>query len=89
VAQAQQWISEHPEEFAKGFCVDHEGLSEEDAAYVVDALGTFEVPTDWDDVITRQQETADLLAEEQDHEQLDVASMYDRRFERAIAGALS
>ena len=51
-------------------------------------LGTFEVPTDWDDVIARHQETADLLAKEQDHEKLDVADLYDRRYEKAIADAL-
>jgi sulfonate transport system substrate-binding protein len=88
-AQAQQWISDHPEEFAKGFYVDHEGLSPEDADYVVEALGTFSVPTSWDGVIERHQETADLLSEEQDHEQLDVETLYDRRFETAIQEAVS
>ena len=88
-AQAQLWINEHPEEFAKGYYEDHEGLSPEDAAYVVKALGTFEVPTNWDDTIARHQETADLLAEEQGHDQLDVADLYDRRFEKAITAALS
>src|SRR3954453_5334189 len=55
-ARAQQWISEHPDEFAKAFYVDHEGLSAEDASYVVKALGAFDVPTSWDDVISRHQE---------------------------------
>ena len=49
------------------------------------ALGTFEVPTDWDDTIARHQQTADLLAKEQGHDELDVAGLYDRRFEKAIA----
>ena len=84
-AQAQQWISSHPDEFAQAYYVDHEGLSEEDAAYVVKALGEFEVPTTWDDTIARHQEVADLLAEEQGHDALDVADLYDRRFEKAIA----
>jgi sulfonate transport system substrate-binding protein len=88
-ARVQQWISTHPEEFAEAYYVDHEGLSEEDARYVVKALGTFEVPTSWDDVIARHQETADLLAKEQGHDHLNVASLYDRRFEKAIAGARS
>ena len=53
------------------------------------ALGTFEVPTNWDESIARHQETADLLAQEQGHDELDVEDLYDRRFEKAIAEALS
>lgn len=87
-AKAQEWINEHPEEFAQAFYVDHEGLSEEDARYVVEALGTFEVPTSWDETIERHQATADLLAEKQDHEPLDLEDLYDRRFEKAIAQAV-
>jgi sulfonate transport system substrate-binding protein len=87
-ARAQQWTSEHPEEFAQGYYVDHEGLSPEDARFVVDALGTYEVPTSWDDFIARHQETADLLVKEQDQEPLDVEALYDRRFEEAIAAAV-
>ena len=44
-AKAQQWISDNPDEFAEAYYVDHEGLSPEDAQYVVDALGQFTVPT--------------------------------------------
>ena len=87
-AKAQQWISDHPDDFAQAFYVDHEGLSPEDAKYVVDALGTFTVPTNWDDFIKREQETADLLAEKQDHDKLDAASLFDRRYEKAIADAV-
>ena len=88
-AQAQEWINEHPDEFAQAFYVDHEGLSPEDAKYVVDALGKFTVPTNWDDFIQREKETADLLAEKQDHEKLDVPGLFDRRYEKAIAEAVS
>ncbi|GAA1942955.1 ABC transporter substrate-binding protein [Nocardioides hwasunensis] len=87
-AQAQQWISENPDEFAQAYYVDHEGLSPEDATYVVDALGEFTVPTDWDDFITRHQQTVDTLVKEQDQEPLDVETLYDRRFEKAIAAAV-
>jgi sulfonate transport system substrate-binding protein len=87
-AEAQDWINEHPDEFAKAYYVDHEGLSEEDAAYVVKALGTYQVLTDWDGFIQREKETADLLAEKQDHEKLDVPSLFDRRYEKAIAEAV-
>ncbi|WP_244929548.1 ABC transporter substrate-binding protein [Nocardioides sp. W7] len=88
-ALAQQWIAEHPEEFAQGFYVEHEGLAEADARAIVEALGTFEVPTDWSDVIARHQEIADLLAEEQDREPLDLDDLYDRRFEKVIAASVA
>jgi sulfonate transport system substrate-binding protein len=84
-ARAQQWITEHPDEFAQGYYVEHEGLSPEDAKAIVAALGEFSVPTDWTETIARHQETADLLAAEQDREPLDVADLYDRRFEKVIA----
>jgi sulfonate transport system substrate-binding protein len=87
-AKAQQWISDHPDEFAKAYYVDHEGLSPEDAAYVVKALGTYTVPTNWDEFIARHQETVDTLVEAQDQEPLDVATLYDRRFEKAIKAAV-
>jgi sulfonate transport system substrate-binding protein len=88
-AQAQQWISENPDEFAKAFYVDHEGLSPEDAAYVVKALGTYTVPTNWDEFIARHQQTVDTLVEAQDQEPLEVETIYDRRFEKAVAGAVA
>ena len=87
-AQAQQWISDHPDEFAQAYYVDHEGLSPEDATYVVEALGEFTVPTSWDEFIARHQVTVDTLVEEQDQEPLDVETLYDRRFEKAIAAAV-
>ena len=87
-AKAQQWIADNPDEFAQAYYVEHEGLSTEDAKYIVDVLGTFAVPTSWDDVIARHQETADTLVEEQDQEPLDVDDLYDRRYEKAIAAAV-
>jgi sulfonate transport system substrate-binding protein len=87
-AKAQQWISEHPDEFAQGYYVEHEGLSPEDAKFVVETLGKFNVPTSWDDFIARHQETVDLLVKEQKQEPLNVEDLYDRRYEEAIAQAL-
>ena len=87
-AKAQQWISGHPDEFAQAYYVEHEGLSPEDAKFVVEALGTFKVPANWDDFIARHQATADLLVKEQDQEPLEVESIYDRRFEKAIAASV-
>ena len=36
-AEAVEWIDEHPDEYAQGYYVEHEGLSEEDAQFLVDA----------------------------------------------------
>lgn len=87
-ARAQQWISEHPDEFAKAYYVEHEGLEPADAAHVVKALGRFRVPTNWDEFIDRHQKTVDTLVEEQDQAPLDVETLYDRRFEKAVAAAM-
>ena len=50
--------------------------------------GDYTVPTSWDEFIARHQETVDTLVEEQDQEPLDVATLYDRRFEKAIKAAV-
>lgn len=86
-AEAKQWVNEHPEEYAQAFYVDHEGLTLEDGLGLLEQQGQLEVPASWDDTIARHQETADLLAQEQDHEELDVAGLYDRRYEEVIAEA--
>ncbi len=87
-AQAKEWANAHPDEYAQAFYVDHEGLSLEDGLALIEQAGTIQVPLDWDETIAAHQETADLLAKEQDHDQLDVADLYDRRFEEVVADAL-
>ena len=88
-AKAKQWINEHPEEYAQAFYVDHEGLTLEDGLAVIQQTGQLEVPANWDETIAAHQATADLLAREQDHEELDVAGLYDRRYEKIIADSLA
>ena len=79
--KAQRWISAHPDEFAQGYYVQHEGLAPEDAKYIVHALGKYNVPADWSSAIAREQKTVDLLVKEQGHPPLDRSKMYDHRFE--------
>lgn len=79
--EAQQWINDHPDEFAKAYYVDTQGLSQEDADAIVKEQGQYDVPQNWDEFIKRQQETADLLAQEQNRDKLDVSALWDRRFE--------
>lgn len=87
-AQAVQWSNEHPEEFAKAYYQEHEGLSPEDATWSMEQRGTYEVPADWDQIIADHQATADLLVKEQDREPLDVEDLYDRRFEKVAIEAV-
>ena len=45
------------------------------------------IPAGWDNAIGRLQQTADLLAQEQKHDRLDVNTLVDRRFEKVEAAA--
>ena len=87
-AKAKQWINENPEEYAQKFYVDHEGLTLEDGLALLEQQGQLEVPANWDETIAAHQATADLLAQEQGHDELDVADLYDRRYEKVIADGL-
>ncbi|OIJ23708.1 ABC transporter substrate-binding protein [Nocardioides luteus] len=86
--KAQKWIDEHPDEWVKAYYVDHEGLTFEDGKKVFETSGQQIIPENWDGFIKRQQETADILAKEQDHPELDVTELYDRRYEKVIAAAV-
>ena len=77
-----------PRSTPQAFYVDHEGLTIEDGLALVQAAGQLQVPLDWDETIAAHQATADLLAEEQDHDELDVAGLYDRRYEKVMADGL-
>lgn len=85
-AVAKRWVNEHPVEWAQKYYVEDQGLSPEDAAWVVEQDGKTDVPTSWDQAIADHQATVDLLAAEQGREPFDVDGIYDRRFEK-IAGA--
>ncbi len=85
-AESVEWVNEHPDEYAQAYYVEHEGLSEEDAKAITEALGDKEIPQDWDAVIEGHQATADLLEKEQGQEHLDVADLYDRRYEPGAEG---
>ena len=41
------------DEFAQAYYVEHEGLSEDDAAYLMEVRGDYTTPTTWDDFIAR------------------------------------
>jgi sulfonate transport system substrate-binding protein len=79
---ALKWIDEHPKEWIEGYYVKSQGLTTADGDYLVKAAGVRDVPTDWSDAIERHQATADLLAAEQERPHLDVATVWDLRFEK-------
>lgn len=88
--KAVLWQNDHPAEYAKLYYQDTQGLSAADARDVVATDGAKAIPASWDNAVGRLQETADLLAREQQHDKLDVTTLVDRRFEKvqvAAAGA--
>jgi sulfonate transport system substrate-binding protein len=85
--KAVLWQNEHPDEYAKLYYQDTQGLNAADAKDVVATDGTKGIPATWDNAIGRLQETADLLATEQKHDKLDVTTLVDRRFEKVQAAA--
>ncbi|MFI8949860.1 ABC transporter substrate-binding protein [Streptomyces sp. NPDC053750] len=88
-ARAQIWIEEHPKEWVAGYYVEDQGLSREDGEYLVQRVGRPDLPADWTDAIHRQQQTIDLLAEEQDREPFEADLLFDRRYEPVAAEAVS
>jgi sulfonate transport system substrate-binding protein len=88
-ARAQRWIDTHPPQWAKGYYGGVQGLSAADSQYVVAESGHVDIPASWNDVIARQQETIDLLAEENRQPRLDAASLFDRRYERVASDAFT
>lgn len=86
--KAENWIDEHPDEWVQAYYVDHEGLTFEDGRSVFESSGQTVIPEAWDEFIQRHQETADILSKEQDHPELDVTDLYDRRYEKVIAAAV-
>lgn len=86
--RASRWVYEHPEEWVKGYYIDHQGLSAEDGRHLVESAGEPDIPADWDDVIVRQQATIDLLAAETGKPRLKAEQLFDRRYETVAAKTL-
>ncbi|MGA5300273.1 ABC transporter substrate-binding protein [Nucisporomicrobium flavum] len=80
--KAVLWQNDHPDEYAKLYYQDTQGLSAADAKDVVATDGAKGIPATWDNAIARLQQTADLLAQEQHHDKLDAGTLVDRRFEK-------
>lgn len=85
--KALLWENAHPDAYAQAYYVENQGLSTADAAATVKAVGKNGIPQTWDNAIQRLQDTADLLAKDQDHKHLDANTLVDRRFEKIEAQA--
>jgi sulfonate transport system substrate-binding protein len=85
--KALLWGNTHPDDYARTYLEGNQGLSAADAQAFLKVKGKVGIPATWDNTISRLQQTADLLAAEQDHKKLDVNTLIDRRFEKVEATA--
>jgi sulfonate transport system substrate-binding protein len=85
--KALLWENTHPDQYAKAYYQDNQGLSAADAQTAVTAKGQAGIPASWDSADQRLQQTADLLAKEQKHPKFDVSTVVDTRFAKVEAAA--
>ncbi len=88
-ARANAWISSHPAQWAKGYFEDDQGLSADDARYVVAGAGEADLPQRWTEAVRLEQSSIDLLARETHHPAFSAATLFDRRFEPVAADAFA
>jgi sulfonate transport system substrate-binding protein len=87
--RAQAWINSHPDEWAQVYYVANQGLSPEDARYVVRANGQAELPRDWTEAVQRQQGSVNLMAQATGRKPFNAERLFDRRFETLSADAFA
>ena len=83
--RAQAWMEAHPDEWAKLYFVDSQGLSPQEARSSALAYQGAELPARWDEAIALQQSTVDLMARANHRPRFDAARLFDRRFEAVAA----
>lgn len=87
-ARATEWVDQNPEIWIKEYYIGQQGLSREDAEFLIKLAGTQVIPDSWADVKKRHQETINLLADELGYKPFDVEQIFDNRFEKIAASAL-
>ncbi|ACU72681.1 putative ABC-type sulfonate transport system [Catenulispora acidiphila DSM 44928] len=88
--KALLWENAHPDQWAKLYYEQNQGLSAADAQHAVQVKGLAGIPATWTDADARLQATADLLAADQGNAKFDVSTIVDTRFagvEAAAAGS--
>ena len=88
-AKATEWVDKNPELWIKEYYIGQQGLSRDDAEYLVKLSGTQVIPDSWTEVKKRHQETIDLLASELGYKPYSVEQIFDNRFEKLAASALA
>jgi sulfonate transport system substrate-binding protein len=88
-ARASDWIASHPEEWAKVYYEQTQGLGAADARTMIEAAGQPDIPGRWEEAIALEQAAIDLMARETHRRPFDAASLFDRRFETVAAGAVA
>jgi sulfonate transport system substrate-binding protein len=86
-ARAAEWVRAHPDEWAQTYYVADQGLSIDDARYVVAAAGEPDIPADWSEAIGMEQIAADVVGRGTGQPHLAAADLFDRRFEPVAASA--
>ena len=88
-ARAAAWEETHPEEWARIYWTEIEGLSPADAVHQIKAYGPRHIPSDWSEAIAIEQGSIDLLAKETSRQPFNAADIFDRRFEPVAQVALN
>jgi len=85
---AQAWINQHPEEFARGYYGEHQGLPIADGRLIVAATtGNLNIPNDWTRARAVEQAAIDILGSQTGRPRLNAADLFDPRFRTIAADA--
>ena len=85
---AQAWINQHPEELARGYYGQHQGLPIADGRLIVAATtGNLNVPNDWTRARGVEQAAIDMLGPQTGRAHFDAADLFDPRFQSIAADA--
>ena len=86
-ARAAEWERAHPDEFADLYYARDQGLSTDDARYVVSTAGEPDIPRDWSSAVGMEQAAADVMARQTRRPAIVAESLFDRRFQGLAADA--
>jgi len=83
--RSQLWSYAHPKQWIDAYYVKDQGLTRDQAQYIVDHIGQPEYPSDWSEAIALTQETIDALAEVSHKPRFDARKLFDLRFQSVAA----
>jgi sulfonate transport system substrate-binding protein len=80
-------VNQNPQAWAQGYYVQNQGLSPQDAQYLVQESGKALIPASWDEAIAQEQQIVQLLSPVSNEPVFDASTLFDRRFETLAATA--